>query len=213
VKGFGCRPGMSRRPGVKRPASETLHDSGHSAEADRIGQTDPKQKFDLTPLDARTDRLPPLHSITSSARASSDCGTVRPSALAVLRLMTSSNFVGCSIGKSAGLAPLSILSTKTAARRDLLHSSSGRQPPHARGRYRSPATYCLPRNLRSDSPQEGRGDRPRRRTHRRARSSQRRRRPRSRPDLGPLRKRVPCAAPGQLPVRLAIRGGATGCRG
>src|SRR5205085_53138 len=35
------------------------------------------------------------HSITSSARCSSDCGTVRPSALAVFKLMTSSNFVGC----------------------------------------------------------------------------------------------------------------------
>jgi hypothetical protein len=31
------------------------------------------------------------HSITSSARASTDCGTVRPSALAVVELMTSSN--------------------------------------------------------------------------------------------------------------------------
>ena len=30
---------------------------------------------------------------------------VRPSALAVLRLMTSSNFVGCSTGRSPGLAP------------------------------------------------------------------------------------------------------------
>ena len=35
------------------------------------------------------------HSITSSARASSDGGTSRPSALAVLRLITSSNLVGC----------------------------------------------------------------------------------------------------------------------
>src|SRR5262245_49511587 len=35
------------------------------------------------------------HSITSSARASSVAGTSRPSALAVLRLITSSNFVGC----------------------------------------------------------------------------------------------------------------------
>ncbi len=32
-------------------------------------------------------------------------------AFAVLRLMTSSNFVGCSTGRSAGLAPLRILST------------------------------------------------------------------------------------------------------
>src|SRR6266446_1994631 len=36
------------------------------------------------------------HSITSSARASRDGGTMRPSALAVLRLMTSSILVGCS---------------------------------------------------------------------------------------------------------------------
>jgi hypothetical protein len=61
--------------------------------------------------------LAPVHSITSSARLSSDGGTSRPSALAVLRLITSSNFVGRSIGRSPGLAPLRILSTKTADRR------------------------------------------------------------------------------------------------
>ena len=48
--------------------------------------------------------------ITSSARPSSDGGIVRLSALAVLRLMTRSNLVGCSTGRSAGLAPLRILS-------------------------------------------------------------------------------------------------------
>ena len=48
------------------------------------------------------------HSITSSAPARSVCGTVRPSALAVLRLITSSNLVGCWTGRSAGLAPLRI---------------------------------------------------------------------------------------------------------
>src|SRR5262249_20218832 len=57
------------------------------------------------------------HSITSLAVAISDGDTVRPSALAVLRLITSSNLVGCSTGKSAGLAPRSILSTNEAARR------------------------------------------------------------------------------------------------
>ena len=36
---------------------------------------------------------------------------VSPSALAVLRLMTNSNVVGCSTGRSAGFAPLRILST------------------------------------------------------------------------------------------------------
>jgi hypothetical protein len=39
-------------------------------------------------------RKSPLHSITSSARTSSDGGMVRPRALAVLRLITSSNFSG-----------------------------------------------------------------------------------------------------------------------
>src|SRR5262249_59888466 len=52
-----------------------------------------------------------LYSITSSARTSSVDGTLRPSALAVLRLMTSSNLVGCSTGSSEGFAPLRILST------------------------------------------------------------------------------------------------------
>src|SRR5260370_15444103 len=53
--------------------------------------------------------IAPPHSITSSARARTDCGTVRPSAAAVLRLMTNSNFVGCMTGRSAGLAPFRIL--------------------------------------------------------------------------------------------------------
>src|SRR5262249_3772484 len=49
---------------------------------------------------------PPHHSITSSARASRVGGTSRPSALAVGRVMTSSNLVGCTTGKSAGFSPL-----------------------------------------------------------------------------------------------------------
>src|SRR5262249_2943309 len=59
----------------------------------------------------RDELATPDHSITSSARASSDGGTVRPSALAVVRLMTRSNFIGCSTGMSPGLAPRRILST------------------------------------------------------------------------------------------------------
>src|SRR5437667_8157516 len=51
------------------------------------------------------------HWITSSARSSSDCGIVMPSAFAVFRLMTSSNLVGCSTGRSAGLVPRRTLST------------------------------------------------------------------------------------------------------
>src|SRR6516225_9527699 len=45
------------------------------------------------------------HSMTSSARTRIDGGTVRPSVLAVSRLMTSSKVVGCWTGRSAGFAP------------------------------------------------------------------------------------------------------------
>jgi hypothetical protein len=51
------------------------------------------------------------YSTTLSARASSAGGTSRPRALAALTLITSSNLVGCSTGRSPGLAPLRILST------------------------------------------------------------------------------------------------------
>src|SRR5438874_402153 len=54
------------------------------------------------------DQIATVHSITSSARARSVCGTVRPRALAVFILMTNSNVVGCCTGRSAGLAPLRI---------------------------------------------------------------------------------------------------------
>ena len=50
------------------------------------------------------------YSITSSARASNVGGIARPMALAALRLITKSNLVGCSTGRSAGLVPVSILS-------------------------------------------------------------------------------------------------------
>src|SRR5262245_35476247 len=53
----------------------------------------------------RDERAALHHSITSSAVASSDGGISRPNAFAVLRLITSSNFVGCITGRSAGLAP------------------------------------------------------------------------------------------------------------
>src|SRR5438445_648061 len=55
--------------------------------------------------------LAPRHSITSAAAAISVGGTVRPSTLAVLRLITSSYLVGCWTGNSAGFAPLRMRST------------------------------------------------------------------------------------------------------
>src|SRR5262245_29486352 len=57
------------------------------------------------------DEVAPFHSITSSARRRKSRLIVSPSARAVLRLTTSSNLVGCSIGKSAGFSPFKILAT------------------------------------------------------------------------------------------------------
>ncbi len=57
------------------------------------------------------EELRRVHSITSSARASSVGGTSRPSALAVLRLITSSYLVGACTGRSAGFSPLRMRST------------------------------------------------------------------------------------------------------
>src|SRR5262249_51448428 len=65
----------------------------------------------------KRDEIATRHSITSSARASSVGGTSRPRALAVFRLITSSNFVGCSTGRSAGFVPCKILCTNAALRR------------------------------------------------------------------------------------------------
>src|SRR5262249_2857265 len=59
------------------------------------------------------DELAPLHSITSSATLSNDDGTVRPSILAVWALMTNSNLVDWSTGRSAGLAPLRMRAVET----------------------------------------------------------------------------------------------------
>src|SRR5262245_7935073 len=52
------------------------------------------------------DELAAFHSITSSVRASSVAGPLRPRVLAVWALMTSSNFDVCTTGRSAGFAPL-----------------------------------------------------------------------------------------------------------
>jgi hypothetical protein len=57
--------------------------------------------------------------ITSVAWKRREEGMVRPSAWAVVRLMTSSNVVACSTGSSAGLAPVRSLSTEITACEDI----------------------------------------------------------------------------------------------
>src|SRR3954463_5962397 len=59
----------------------------------------------------KRDELPPLHSITSSARASREGDTVRPRVFAVFKLTTSSNLVGACTGRSAGFSPFRMRST------------------------------------------------------------------------------------------------------
>jgi len=49
--------------------------------------------------------------MTSVACCRTEWGIINPRASAVLRLMTNSNLVGCSTGRSAGFVPLRILST------------------------------------------------------------------------------------------------------
>jgi|RhiMetdeSRZDD1v2_1073273.scaffolds.fasta_scaffold262853_4 hypothetical protein len=58
------------------------------------------------------------YSITSFARNRNASEIFNPSTLAVVKLIMRSNFVGCSTGRSDGFAPLSILSTYSAARRN-----------------------------------------------------------------------------------------------
>ena len=57
------------------------------------------------------------YSITSSASNCIELDTASPIALAAFILITSSNFVGCMIGRSAGFSPLRILPTYTPVRR------------------------------------------------------------------------------------------------
>jgi hypothetical protein len=59
-----------------------------------------------------------LHLITLSALASTFGEIVTPICFAALRLMTSSNLLGRSTGRSPGFAPFKILSTYSAARRN-----------------------------------------------------------------------------------------------
>jgi hypothetical protein len=61
------------------------------------------------------DELAAVHSITSSASASSLSGICRPSAFAVFRLRTNSYFVGACTGSSPGFSPLRMRSTYDAA--------------------------------------------------------------------------------------------------
>src|SRR5260370_14687415 len=90
----------------------------------------------LSPLDDLA-RVPALighrdrshHSITSSARATSSGGRVRPSMRAVLRLTARSNLVGSSTGRSAGLSGRCRDPPDATVYQDCCRSSAGRRLP------------------------------------------------------------------------------------
>jgi AsmA protein len=85
----------------------------------RDAMGDPRRRGSGENEHAYRQREPEPHGVSEgsahrtrwSARCNSDGGIVSPRAFAVFRLITSSNLVGASIGRSAGLAPLRILST------------------------------------------------------------------------------------------------------
>ena len=108
------------RRAVDRAAGRDRADQAHEARGPGLLRASASDH--ATRCAAPVDELPAVndpHSITSSARSSTDVGSSTPIAFAVLRLTTSSNFVGCSTGRSAGLAPLRILAANSATRRKL----------------------------------------------------------------------------------------------
>ena len=104
--------------GQKRKFSPGAHVVRFTPDSDQIADAPPLRICANNGLMQRSKRHAWLHgySMTSSARARSAGGTVRPSTRAVLRLITRSNFVGCSTGRSLGFVPRKILSTYSDAR-------------------------------------------------------------------------------------------------
>src|SRR5215468_1930963 len=98
--------GAGHRGGCRRRWSLRRRDGGGDDER-QDGRAKCHRSHGASSLN-KSDELAPPHSITSSASASSFAGISSPSVLAVLRLATSSNFVDCITGKSAGLSPLRI---------------------------------------------------------------------------------------------------------
>jgi hypothetical protein len=100
--GFGSFASLRRAARLRRMSAMPL------IATESVRRNEPKRcaRFRLV----HRSKLHP-YSISSSALACSVKGTVSPSALAVLRLMISSNLVGCCTGSSAGVSPLRMRST------------------------------------------------------------------------------------------------------
>src|SRR5215471_12464194 len=85
-------------PGGENPPGDSTTVRAQRCHARWLNSADSGHRLPTT----QPDITGSAYSITSSARARINGGIVRPSALAVLRLMVSLNVVGCSIGRSAG---------------------------------------------------------------------------------------------------------------
>src|SRR5262249_54168622 len=114
VRNLGKLVSNDARGDVDDPAGRIGHD--HMNRPVRKVGLRMRRACDQHPCDRRPteqrDEIAPFHlrghSISSSARPSGVAGTSRPSALAVLRLMTNSCLVGACTGRSAGFSPLRI---------------------------------------------------------------------------------------------------------
>src|SRR5262245_61697995 len=99
---------------VRGPAAREYADAPHALALLRPRSERPRNRRAAE----HRDELATLHhSITSSARASSSGGMSKSNAFAVARLMTSSNLVPISTGRSPAFSPLRIRPTYTPARR------------------------------------------------------------------------------------------------
>jgi hypothetical protein len=113
---------IARDPFAHLPKASEFRDSYLSRNSPNVEPpradvfSGPTTSSDRHAADQRDERAA-LHSITSSARASSVGGTSRPIVFAVFRLITSLYLDACSTGNSAGLTPLRILSMYAAERR------------------------------------------------------------------------------------------------
>src|ERR1017187_4506950 len=86
-----------------------------------------------------------VHSITASANNRNSRRITSPTSFAVFRLKTSSSFVGCSTGRSAGLAPLE----------DFVHIRGGASEQIRQARpvgHQAPILHKLPRGVHCREP-------------------------------------------------------------
>jgi hypothetical protein len=123
---IGNLEGLRRTPPVRSEVGRTEPHRRHLAATGPASQTQAASAGGVEPGGRG-------HSTIFSARARTDGGKVRPRAFAVLRLSASASTVACSIGRSAGFAPLKIRSmyaaTRRATQRSWLHTPSARRPP------------------------------------------------------------------------------------